>query len=360
MNQQINTKNFYDIIIRLAALTLIVVWSLMIIYPFVSIILWGFIFAVALMPLHKTFSSAMGGRPKLASAIIVLTGLTLIILPGWLFLDSIIGGVVEMKKSFSADILTIPPPDESVKAWPLLGNAVYDTWNSASSSLGETLMQYKDQLLGFGSMLAKGIMSAASGGLQMVVAFIIAGILLVTPGVGESGLKFFRKLVGKKGDEFAEVIVKTIGKVVKGVIGVAFIQALLTGIVFLLAGVPYAGLWTLLVLILAILQLPAAIVVFPVIAYLFMTHTTWPAILWTAFLLAAGLSDNILKPLLLGKGAPVPMLVIFVGVIGGFILSGFIGLFTGAIVISIGYKMLVAWIDDSNPQAEELKAEQAG
>ena len=265
---------------------------------------------------------------------------------------------MEMKKSFSGDILTIPPPDESVKAWPLIGNAVYDTWNSASSSLGETLMLYKDQLIRFGSMLAKGIMSAASGGLQMVVAFIIAGILLVTPGVGESGLKFFRKLVGEKGDEFAEVVVKTIGKVVKGVIGVAFIQALLTGIGFLLAGVPYAGLWTLLVLILAILQLPAAIVVFPVIVYLFMTLTTWPAILWTAYLLVAGLSDNILKPLLLGKGAPVPMLVIFVGVIGGFILSGFIGLFTGAIVISIGYKMLVAWIDDSNSPADETKAEQ--
>jgi predicted PurR-regulated permease PerM len=352
MENQITTKNFYDIMIRLAAITLIVAWSLMILFPFTNILLWSFILAIALMPLHHSLSSVLKGKPKLASTIIVLAGLVIILVPGWLFLDSIIVGIKDMKVNFDAGTLTIPPPTENVKTWPLIGNAVYDAWNSASISLEQTVMQYKEQLIGIGSAFIKGVMSTVSGGLQMIVSFIIAGVLLVIPGVGESMRKFIRRLVGQKGDEFTDIVVKTVGNVVKGVLGVAFIQALIIGIGFLLAGVPYAGLWTLIVLMLAILQIPPTLVVIPVIIYLFSILNTVPAILWGVYLFLGGMSDNILKPILLGKGAPVPMLVIFLGVIGGFMLSGFIGLFTGAIVVSIGYKMLVAWMNDPEAKIE--------
>jgi predicted PurR-regulated permease PerM len=352
MENQITTKNFYDIMIRLAAITLIVAWSLMILFPFTNILLWSFILAIALMPIHHSLSSVLKGKPKLASTIIVLAGLVIILVPGWLFLDSIIEGIKDMKVNFDAGTLTIPPPTENVKTWPLIGNAVYDAWNSASISLEQTVMQYKEQLIGIGSAFIKGVMSTVSGGLQMVVSFIIAGVLLVIPGVGESMRKFIRRLVGQKGDEFTDIVVKTVGNVVKGVLGVAFIQALIIGIGFLLAGVPYAGLWTLIVLMLAILQIPPTLVVIPVIIYLFSILNTVPAILWGVYLFLGGMSDNILKPILLGKGAPVPMLVIFLGVIGGFMLSGFIGLFTGAIVVSIGYKMLVAWMNDPEAKTE--------
>ena len=133
----------------------------------------------------------------------------------------------------------------------------------------------------------------------------------------------------------------------------AFIQAILIGIGFFLADIPYAGVWTLLVFLLAVLQIPPTLVVIPVAVYLFSEKTTGPAILWTVYLVLGGISDNILKPILLGKGAPVPLLVIFLGVIGGFMLSGFIGLFTGAIVMSIGYKLFATWINTS-PTAENL------
>jgi len=350
MNNQITTRNIYDIIIRLAALTLIVAWSLMIIFPFVSILLWAFILALALMPLQQKLSAAIGEKPKLAAFFIVLSGLIIIIVPGWLFLDSIIEGAKELKSSFDAGTLKVPPPSEDVKSWPLIGNAVYSAWSSASVSLEQTFIQYREHIIGYGTTVVKGLMSTMSGGLQMIASFIIAGFLLVIPGVGESIRKFFRRLIGDRGDEFADVTVKTVGNVVKGVLGVAFIQALIIGIGFLLAGVPFAGLWTLLVLMLAILQIPPTLVVIPVIIYLFSALSTWPAILWSVYLFLGGMSDNVLKPILLGKGAPVPMLVIFLGVIGGFMLSGFIGLFTGAIVVSIAYKMLVSWMNE--PKAE--------
>jgi predicted PurR-regulated permease PerM len=119
-----------------------------------------------------------------------------------------------------------------------------------------------------------------------------------------------------------------------------------------LAGVPYAGIWAFLVFILAILQIPVIFITLPIIIYLFASHNLNAAIIWTIVLVIAGLSDNVLKPILLGKGAAVPMLVIFIGVIGGFIFSGFIGMFTGAIILSIGYKLFVGWINTDT----EIKA----
>jgi predicted PurR-regulated permease PerM len=345
MTEKNQTGNIYDTSIRLLFLALIVAWCLMLLLPFASILLWGIILALAFSPLHNSLSKKLGGRGKISASIIVLISLAVIIIPGWLFLDSIIGGVKELKASFDAGTLTIPAPTEKVREWPVIGEKFYELWNSAYTDIKVLILSYQDQIKEYGGKFVSSILSIVSGSVQMIVSIIIAGVLLVVKGANESVRKFFKKLVGDKGDEYADVAYKTIGNVVKGVLGVAFIQAFLTGIGFLLAGVPFAGLWTLLVFILAILQIPAALIVIPVIIWIFSALETGPAVIWTIYLLAAGLSDNVLKPILLGKGAPVPMLVIFLGVIGGFIFSGFIGLFTGAIVLSIGYKLFVAWLD---------------
>jgi predicted PurR-regulated permease PerM len=348
MTSQKSTPSVYDTTIRLLILLLIIVWCMMILAPFVNIILWSLILALAFAPLHKSLVKWMGGKSKIASIIIVLFCLAVIIIPSWFFLDAIVREIKELKASFQAGNLTIPPPSEKVKSWPVIGNPVYDTWQSASVSLEQTIIKYKDQLTSVGGRVAKGILSITGGILQMILSLIIAGFLLAVGGVGESIRKFFRKVAGERGDEFADVMFVTVGKVVKGVMGVALIQAVLIGVGFLIAGVPYAGIWTLIVFILAVLQLPVILVVIPIAIYMFSVKELVPAILWTIYLLLAGASENIFKPLLLGKGAPVPMLVIFIGVLGGFIFSGFIGLFTGAVVMSIGYKLFVSWINTTD------------
>jgi len=348
MTKKIENGSIYDKTIRLLILFIIIAWCMMILYPFVSIMLWGLIFALAFSPLHSALVKHMGGKTKLASFIIVIMSLAIIIIPSWYFLDSLVEEIKVLKSSFKDGTLTIPPPSEGVREWPVIGGTVYDIWHSASVSLEQTLIKYKQQVAGVGSTIAKGILSAVGGVFQMMVSLIIAGILLTIGGAGEATRKLFRKLAGDRGDEFADIIKKTIGNVVKGVLGVAVIQAILIGIGLLLAGVPYAGVWTLVVFLFAVLQLPAALVVIPMIAYLFSEYELLPAILWSVYLFLAGISDNIFKPILLGKGAPVPILVIFLGVVGGFILSGFIGLFTGAVVMSIGYKLFVGWINSSN------------
>jgi predicted PurR-regulated permease PerM len=348
MSNQSANNSVYDTTIRLFILLLIVGWCLAIVYPFVSIILWSFILALAMHPLHKSLTKKMGGSPKLASFIIVFSILVIIILPTSVLIGSLIDEAKALKVSYDNGTLTIPPPAEKVKEWPLIGEKLYAAWQSASVNLEQMIIQYKDQLYEAGSKVAKGIFSAAGGVIQLMVSLIIAGILLVLGGAGEAIRKFFRKLAGERGDEFADMTVKTVGSVVKGIIGVALVLALLHGIIFMLAGIPYAGIWSLIVFVLGVLQIPVIFVTVPIIVFIFSEKELMPAIVWTVLLIVAGLSDNVLKPVLLGKGAPVPMLVIFIGVIGGFIFSGFIGLFTGAIVMSIGYKLFVGWINSNN------------
>jgi predicted PurR-regulated permease PerM len=226
-----------------------------------------------------------------------------------------------------------------------VGEKVFSLWQDASIDLKQTIFKYKEQLTEYGRIFFRGIVGSISAIFQIMISLIIASFLLTIGGVGESIRKFFRKIAGKRGDDFATVAIVTVGSVVKGVLGVSIIVGLLHGLIFTLAGIPFAGLWTLLVFVFAILQIPALIVSLPIILYLFGEMDTNMAIVYTVALVIAGLSDNVLKPLLLAKGAPVPMLVIFIGVIGGFIFSGFIGLFTGAIVMSIGYKLFVGWIN---------------
>jgi predicted PurR-regulated permease PerM len=340
-----SNNSVYDITIRLFILLLIVGWCLMIMLPFVSIILWSIILALAMYPLHHSLSVKMGGKPKLASFIIIFAILAIIIVPTGFLIGSLVDEVKALKVIYDAGTLTIPPPTEKVKEWPIIGEKLYDLWYNLSADLEHMLIKYQDQLLGVGKKIGMGILSAAGGVIQIVAALIIAGILLFLGGTGDAIRKFFRKLAGDKGDEFADITLKTVASVVKGIMGVALILAMLNGVIFMLAGVPYAGIWTLLAFVLAVLQIPLIFVTGPIIIYLFAERELTSAIIWSALIFVAGLSDNVLKPILLGKGAPVPMLVIFIGVIGGFIFSGFIGLFTGAIIMSIGYKLFIGWLD---------------
>lgn len=344
-----------ETVIRLGFLVLLLAWCLQIIYPFAGIVMWGIILALATAPLYDKLNAKIGGRPKLASAILILVGLSILMIPSWLFLDSLISGVKDLSAELKNDALTIPPPPEAIASWPVIGEGLYDIWNQAATNLEGLIIKYKDQILGAGSIIFDSALSIGGSIVQFIFSTLIAGILLATKGTDNIARKFFKRIVGARGDEFADATEVTVRNVTKGVIGVALIQAGLVGIGFLLAGVPYAGLWALLVMILAILQLPPLLIIVPVVAYLFSTASMVPAVLWTIYLLLAGASDNILKPILLGKGAPVPMLVIFIGVIGGFMLSGFMGLFTGAIVISLGYKLVLEWLGETEEALEVEK-----
>jgi len=354
---KLNTALNYsvEIAIRLGLLVLMTLWCFDIIAPFSSIILWGIILAMAYSPLFNTLSKKLGGKPKAAATILVVGSLLVIILPSWLIFDSLFESAQKIRPYFESESLQLPPPSEQVAEWPLIGDQLYGAWKQAYENLEGFVVTHEDQLISIVKTIGSGIAGIGGAIIVLIVSLIIAGFILATPGSEGFARLFFNRLLGERGDEFADTVSGTVRSVVKGVLGVAIIQTLLIGLGMAFAGVPYAGLWTLIVLVFAILQLPVIVVIIGVVLWMFSALDTLPAVLWTIYLVAGGLSDNILKPILLGKGAKVPMLVIFFGVIGGFIAAGFIGLFTGAIVTSLGYMLFISWVNAGSSAQKETK-----
>jgi predicted PurR-regulated permease PerM len=193
---------------------------------------------------------------------------------------------------------------------------------------------------------------AASAGLgltvlQFVLSIVLAGFLLAnTPGCVSVSRSLANRLFGDKGPEFEKLAESTIRSVTNGILGVAVIQSVLAGLGFLVAGLPGAGLWSLIFLFAAVLQV-GPIVLIPAVIYMFAIASTTKAVIFLVWCAFVGLIDNVLKPILLGRGAAVPTAVVFLGAIGGFIVMGTIGLFVGAIILSVGYKLFLAWLDAS-------------
>jgi predicted PurR-regulated permease PerM len=195
---------------------------------------------------------------------------------------------------------------------------------------------------------------AGIGILQFVISIIIAGVILANAvGFGAFLKALARRLMGNRGEEFTMLASKTVRSVAQGVLGVALIQSLLAGVGLLAAGVPGAGLWALLVLLLAIVQLPPILILAPIILYVFSVSSTTVAVIFMIWSILVSMSDAFLKPLLLGRGVEVPMLIILVGAIGGMIHSGIIGLFVGAVVLALGYELFRAWLEEGKQVTEK-------
>ncbi|MCB0728501.1 MAG: AI-2E family transporter [Ignavibacteriae bacterium] len=326
----------------------IIIWCFRIMEPFASIILWSLILSLALYSIHDKLSKKLKGRPKLASILIVFSVLIIIIIPSGIIIDQLIQETKILKINYDNGNLKIPVPPQEIKEWPVIGENIYGLWLTANSNIEQLILKYKDQLFDIGSYLLNGIIGTAKGLVQIILSLVVAGVILSKGGIRDYLIRFFRKIGGKYGDEISDVTMKTINSVVKGVIGEALVLAILNGIVFVLADVPYAGLWAFIVFILAVLQLPVFILTIPIMIYFFAVKEIMPAVLWSVSLLIVSISDNFLTPMMLGKNAPVPMIIIFIGVIGGCVLSGFIGLFTGAVVMSIGYTLFINWMNSGN------------
>jgi predicted PurR-regulated permease PerM len=338
-------KTTIGVSIRLVMAFVLIAFCVAIILPFLNPVLWGAIIAVTLAPFYGKIKQWVGGKSGLATTIFILIFLILIIVPSIWLLQSLFDGLHHLGSELREGTLTIPPPDESVRDWPVIGKQLSATWQSASDNLQQFISNYHEQVRKIGNAVLNSAIDLSSSIFLFVVSFVIAGFLLLYGDASQKAFaQLFDKLLGANGDKVEELIVVTTRNVAKGILLVAVIQSLLSGIAFALAGVPFAGLWAFLILFLGIIQLPPLLVGLPVIAYLYSTQDAVSATIWAIVILLISSSDNFLKPMLMGKGAPVPMLVIFIGAIGGFMLLGFIGLFTGAIILSLGYKLFMMWL----------------
>jgi predicted PurR-regulated permease PerM len=341
-----------DLTIRIMLIAILLAWCIMIILPFVIPVLWGVILAITLYPLYKKLLNLLKGKKVLASTITTSILLILLIVPLVWLISSVVESSIQFITSLREQTLVIPPPKPSVADWPLIGEPVYNAWLMVTTNIEGVIRQYSEQIIAAGDKFLGAIKSVASNFILLIFSIIISGIILASSEKSEKGmLSFASRIGGAKGTEFIDLIVLTIRNVAKGILGVAFIQFILLGAAYVIAGVPFAGLWAIFVLLLSIVQLPSGIVSIPIMIYLFTVREPLPAVLWSFLIIVLSLSDNILKPWLMGMGAPVPMIVIFLGAIGGMMMSGFIGLFTGAIILSLGYKLATIWMDGGSKES---------
>ena len=343
--------------IQISAVAVLAFWCFTIISPFINIVVWGVIISVALYPAHLLVTQRLGGREKLSATFLVLIGLAIIVVPTWMLAESSIGALKHVAAELDAGTVSVSPPADSVADWPLIGGKVFEVWSSAATNLESTLNKFAPQIQSFGRSAISVAGSTLGTALQFVLSVIVAGALLMS---ASSGYQLSRNVAAsiagvKRGHSLTDLAIVTVRSVVKGVLGVAIIQAILAAVGLVAIGVPAAGVWTGIVLVLAIVQLPPILILGPIAFWVFSVADPVPATIFLVYSIIVSFADAILKPMLLGRGVEVPMLVILLGAIGGAITQGIIGLFIGSVVLALGYQIFESWAkpDESQVALEE-------
>jgi len=349
-----------DVLIRAGLIGVMAALCYVVFAPFLTLMVWALILAVTLYPLHWALARKIGGRQGLAATIVVLAGILLIIIPTAVLLNSFGTSVHEFVSAVQHNTLEIPAPREGIESWPIVGRKIYDLWSRAHADLPGLVQSMQPKI---GQLARKALAVVASiglGVLQFLASFIVAGILMAYGEAGARGSRaiFERIIGGGRGGPFAKLSTATIRAVAQGVIGIAFVQALLVGFALLLARVPWAGVLAAITLVLSIAQVPALIVTVPVIGYIWSSgnYGTGAAVTHTVILLLAGMADNVLKPLMLGRGVDAPMPVVLLGALGGMATGGILGMFVGATLLALGYQIFVGWVA-TNPDAHSSVSE---
>lgn len=343
-----------EVSIHVGLLVLLTAACLLILRPFIPLVAWGIIIAIAVYPAYRKLERLLGGRGTLAAILCTLIFLAILIVPVALLTDTMVGGIRTLSTHIREGSLSIPPPPASVGTWPLVGPPLSNIWNMASTNLTGLLKSFAPQIREFAPTLLHTSAGIGMTVLEFILSILVAGVLLARASGGATVThSLANRLFGSRGPEFEELAGATIRSVTNGIIGVAVIQAVLAGIGFLVAGLPGAGLWTLVFLFTSVIQI-GGVVLFAAIIYMFVIASATKAVLFLVWCVVVALMEQVLKPLLLGRGVAVPMVVIFLGAIGGFLSLGIIGLFVGAIILSVGYKLFLAWLEGPVAAQQEV------
>jgi predicted PurR-regulated permease PerM len=355
-----SSEEVIQIAIRLGLLVLLIYWSFVLLRPFISILAWSVMLAVALYPAFNWLSSHLGGRPRLAAVLTTLSVLAVFLGPAtWLGIG-LVEGLRSVSDHLTSGDVAIPSPPEGVRDWPLIGPQLFELWNKASENLEATFREVAPYLKPLAAPILSIAGSAGTGTLKFLLSVIAAGFLFPAgPRLVAAMRNMLAHIVPERSKDFVALAGATIRTVAQGVIGVAMLQALLAGIVMKIAGIPNAGVLAFAILVLGIVQIGSLPILLPVIIWVWTARDVGSAVLITIFLVLVGVSDNLLKPILMGRGLSTPELVIFIGVMGGTIAHGIVGLFIGPIILAVVWELLMAWTsgDASGVAGEASKSQ---
>jgi predicted PurR-regulated permease PerM len=346
--EQRMSSRLLDVLVRAGLISVMVVLCYRVFAPFLTLMVWALILAVTMYPLHQWLAHRIGGRQRLAAALVVIGAGLLIITPTALLMNAFGSSVHSLIAAMRDNTLSIPAPWAGVSAWPIVGERLYDLWSHAHSDLPGLIMSMQPKIGELARTAISLVANIGIGMLQFLASFIIAGILMPH---GEAGARVSRAILERvcgsgRGETFTRLSAATIRAVAQGVIGIGFIQAVLVGLALLVADVPGAGILAAITLVLSIAQVPALLITLPVIGYIWLSgnYSTGAAMFDTVMLLVAGMADNVLKPLILGRGVDAPMPIVLLGALGGMAAAGIVGMFVGATLLALGYQIFMTWV----------------
>ena len=359
ITQRALSRDLLDVLIRAGLVAVLVIFCFRIFAPFLNLMVWALILAITLYPLQVRLRRTLANKDGLIATLIVLVAFGVILVPTYLLGVAVAESIDHAMAIFKSGSFRVPPPADSVASWPLVGQRVYDFWRQASTDLTGLAQKFAPQLKDAGLALLGTVTGLSAGLLLFFAALIVAGILMAHGEKGHhSAVQIASRISGpENGPQMAELCTATIRAVAQGVVGIAFIQMLLIGIAFVVMGIPGAGLLALAVLLIGIMQLPATLITVPVIIFVIATQgASAMTIIFSVYVFAAGLADNVLKPLMLGRGVAVPMPVVLIGALGGMVTGGVIGLFIGPVALAVGYQLFWRWVNNQ-AEPERLKEE---
>jgi predicted PurR-regulated permease PerM len=351
------TETYAELAIRLGLLGIFLYWSVILVRPFISIIIWSAVLCVALYPVFEWIAARLGGRRRLAA--FVTTALSLIVVIGpatWLVL-----GMIESVRLIveRPDLLLLPHPSEAVKGWPVFGEQIFQFWELAATNIKLALSKVAPHLLPLANFLLAFAADAGLGTLKFLAAVVIAGLLFVPGPTLVSAVKVFAKRVSlAHGEHFVTLAGASIRTVAQGVVGVSALQALLAGVGLTIAGVPAASLLTTAVLILGIIQIGPAIILIPVVIWSWLAMDMPASLAFTVYMMLVGALDNILKPIVMKRGLNTPVPIIIIGLLGGTWSYGITGLFLGPIVLAVMWELAAEWIYARKAESPETSVVQ--
>ncbi|MFL6735389.1 MAG: AI-2E family transporter [Sphingomicrobium sp.] len=350
--------SIFDILLPLFLVALLIALCVQLLLPFVGLLVWTIILAICFKPLHERLVVKRKMSSRRSAVLIGLVLSALVLVPTAIAASSAARSVPELIATIQSGERPVPPAPARLKELPVVGERAHVAWTQASTDLPAFTKKYGTQIAAFTKTLlgmAAGLFTAV---LALVLAIIFASICLAYAIPLRAYLaRVFARITGtaQSAEHYMDLISATVRSVANGVIGVAFVQALLVGIGFFAIGMPGAGLLSLLAMAFGVVQVPVILITLPAILYAFAVKSTTIAVIFTIWSLVAGLSDAFLKPMMIGHGLEVPMPVILLGVIGGVMAFGLVGLFIGAVVLAVGYVLFGEWVGAPTPTVEEVE-----
>jgi predicted PurR-regulated permease PerM len=349
MNIEPASRDLTRITLAVLFIGLMIVASLWVLLPFIGATVWAAMVVVATWPMMIALQAQLGGRRWLAVTIMTLAMLLVLVVPLVLAVTAIVDHAEEIAGwPTSVAARQVPPPPDWVEKVPLVGSRIATEWRQLAATPSEDLVARATPYV----RKAVGWFAGQAGGfalmlLHFLLIVVVTAILYATGETAAKGVRrFARRLAGVRGDDSVVLAGQAIRAVALGVVVTAIVQSAAAGIGLAVSGIPYATVLTAVIFILCIAQLGPILVLAPAVVWLYWTgDVVWGTALlvWT---IVVGAMDNVLRPVLIKRGADLPLLLIFAGVIGGLIGFGIIGLFVGPVVLAVTYRLLESWIAD--------------